>query len=78
MNEKARQARAAYKRKWQQENKDKVRAYQEKYWTKKAEQAEQAASEVKGLENFQDINEIKAGGFNCEVPEVDFATFRTN
>ena len=36
MNEKAKEARRAYKRKWYQENKDKVKAYNAKYWSKKA------------------------------------------
>lgn len=43
MNEKAAAARRAYKRKWARENPEKIRAYQEKYWTKKA--AEAAANE---------------------------------
>lgn len=43
MNEKANAARNAYKRKWAKENRDKVRAYQEKYWQKKAEQLEKTA-----------------------------------
>ena len=36
MNEKAAAARRAYKRKWAKANPDKVRAQQERYWTKKA------------------------------------------
>lgn len=39
MNEKAAAARRAYKRKWAKENPDKVKAQQERYWTKKAEEA---------------------------------------
>ena len=38
MNEQAKEARRAYKRKWAQDNPDKVKAAQERYWTKKAEQ----------------------------------------
>ncbi len=41
MDEKAKEARRAYKRKWQRENRDKVRQYQETYWKRKAEAAEQ-------------------------------------
>lgn len=42
MNEKAVEARRAYKRKWARENPDKVRQQQERYWAKKAaEQAQQ-------------------------------------
>lgn len=41
MDDKARAARNAYKRKWYQKNKDKVRQYTEKHWNKVAEQAAQ-------------------------------------
>ncbi len=41
MNEKAIEARRAYKRKWAKEHPEKVREHQERYWTKKAAQAEQ-------------------------------------
>ena len=40
MNSKAAEARRAYKRKWAKENPDKVQAQQERYWTKKAAEAE--------------------------------------
>lgn len=39
MNEAAKAARREYKRKWQRENRDKVKQYQENYWTKKAQEA---------------------------------------
>lgn len=42
MNEKAAAARRAYKREWARANPDKVKAAQERYWTKQAAQAEQA------------------------------------
>lgn len=42
MNEHAREARRAYKREWAKKNPDKIRAQQERYWSKKA--AEQAAA----------------------------------
>lgn len=42
MNEQAAAARRAYKRKWAKENPEKVKAQQERYWSKKA--AEQAAA----------------------------------
>lgn len=38
MTEQAAAARRAYKRKWAKENPDKVKAQQERYWQKKAEQ----------------------------------------
>lgn len=41
MNEKAKAARREYKRKWAKANPDKVRAAQERYWQRKAEQQEQ-------------------------------------
>ena len=40
MDEKAIEARRAYKREWQRNNPDKVRAQQERYWQKKAEAKE--------------------------------------
>lgn len=43
MNEAAKEARRAYKRKWQRENRDKVRQYQETYWNRKAQEAAAAA-----------------------------------
>lgn len=39
MNEAAKAARREYKRKWQRENADKVKEYQERYWAKKAQEA---------------------------------------
>lgn len=39
MTEQAAAARRAYKRKWAQENRDRVKAHQERYWAKKAAQA---------------------------------------
>ena len=47
MNEAAAEARRAYKRKWNRENRDKVKAQQERYWTRKAEKA-------KALQQTQD------------------------
>lgn len=44
MTEQAAAARRAYKRKWAKENPDKVKAYNERYWQRKAEQ-ETAAGE---------------------------------
>lgn len=41
MDEKAAAARREYKRQWAKANPDKIRAQQERYWKKKAEQAEQ-------------------------------------
>ena len=40
MNEKAAAARRAYKRQWAKNNPDKIRAQQERYWTKKAAEQE--------------------------------------
>lgn len=39
MTEQAKEARRAYKREWAKRNPDKIRAQQERYWTKKAETA---------------------------------------
>jgi len=41
MNEAAKAARRAYKKKWQQENPDKVKEYQRRYWEKKAAEAQE-------------------------------------
>lgn len=40
MDEKAKEARRAYKREWNRKNKDKVKASQERYWARKAAEAE--------------------------------------
>ena len=42
MDEKAAEARRAYKREWNRKNKDKVKAAQERYWKRKAEALEAA------------------------------------
>lgn len=42
LSEKAREARRAYKRKWNQLNKDKVQAAQARYWERKAREAAEA------------------------------------
>lgn len=45
MSDDARAARNAYKRKWAQENPDKVREHQKRYWEKKARQAAENAKD---------------------------------
>ena len=42
MTEAAKEARRAYKREWNRANPEKVKAYQEKYWNKRAGNGEQA------------------------------------
>ena len=48
MTEQAAEARRAYKREWARNNRDKVKAQQERYWTRKA--AEAAAAEAQERE----------------------------
>lgn len=36
MTDKAKEARRAYKREWNRRNRDKVKAAQERYWTRRA------------------------------------------
>ena len=43
MTEAAKEARRAYRRKWNRENRDKVRAAQVRYWDKKAQEAAAAS-----------------------------------
>ncbi len=38
MNERAKEIRREYKREWNRKNKDKVKAAQERYWNKKAQE----------------------------------------
>lgn len=40
MNERAKEARRAYKREWNRRNRDKVKAAQERYWSRRAEAAQ--------------------------------------
>lgn len=42
MTEEAKAARRAYKREWARKNRDKVKAAEERYWTKKAAEREPA------------------------------------
>ena len=44
MNENAIKARREYRRKWAKANPDKVKAQQERYWAKRAAEAEKAAA----------------------------------
>lgn len=46
MTEKAKAARRAYKRQWQRNNPDRVKKYQENYWNKKAEAAEEETAKT--------------------------------
>ena len=51
MNEQAKAARRDYKRKWAKQNPEKVKAQQERYWTKKAaEAAEQEPAQLNPLQ----------------------------
>lgn len=54
MTEEARQARLAYRREWAKNNRDRVRAYNERYWNKRAAreaaQAEQTTLEETPVE----------------------------
>lgn len=45
MTEQAKEARRKYKREWAAKNRDKVKAYTERYWQKKAEQAAEQKDE---------------------------------
>ena len=49
MTDEAKEARRAYKRKWARENPDKIRAQQERYWSKRAK-ADTAAQNEAGRE----------------------------
>ena len=59
MDEKAREARRAYKREWNRKNRDKVKAAQDRYWARKAAQIEAAknsAEEARQDEGQRDIH----------------------
>lgn len=45
MTEKAAEARRAYKRAWARANPEKVKAQQERYWSRKAEEIEAAQAQ---------------------------------
>ena len=47
MNEQAKAARRAYKRKWAKQNPEKVKAQQERYWAKKAAEAAEQEPAIK-------------------------------
>ena len=46
LSEAAKQARRDYKRKWNAENKDKVKQYQRTYWERKADSTRQKSAEI--------------------------------
>ena len=54
MTEAAKEARRAYKREWNAKNRDKVKASQERYWERKARQAQDNA-------DAQDTQDAKEG-----------------
>ena len=45
MTEQAKEVRRAYKREWNRRNPEKVKAAQERYWTRKAQAAQQTQAE---------------------------------
>ncbi len=45
MTEEARQARNAYRRAWAKAHPDKVKAWQERYWAKKAREVQEVTKE---------------------------------
>lgn len=49
MDERAKEARRAYRRAWAKKNPDKVRAQQERYWTKRAKETEPEAQRREDL-----------------------------
>ena len=49
MNEQAKAARRAYKREWAKQNPEKVKAQQERYWTKKAAERNQQPATAKPM-----------------------------
>ena len=50
MTDAAKEARRAYKRKWARENPDKIRAQQDRYWSRRAEADAAAAAAQKAQE----------------------------
>ena len=48
MNDAAKEARRAYKRAWNKAHPEKIKQYQETYWTRKAEAAKAAEKEAPG------------------------------
>lgn len=54
MEEKAKEARRAYKREWNRKNRDKVKAAQARFWAKKAAEMEaQKDREGQGAQNAE-------------------------
>lgn len=50
MTTQAAEARRSYKREWAKRNPDKIREYQQRYWTKKAEEASRSEAEAEQRE----------------------------
>ena len=54
LSEEALEARREYRRKWRQNNPDKVREQQIRYWTRKAEQQAREKQEAQNNNEVQD------------------------
>ena len=53
LNDAAKEARRAYKREWNRKNRDKVKLYSDRYWTKKAQEANAAQTPAENAANAQ-------------------------
>ena len=60
MTEEAKQARLAYRREWQKKNRDKVKAYNETYWEKKAAAMKAEAAQQDGVEDQAPANDAQS------------------
>ena len=54
MTDAAAEAKRAYMRKWRAENKDKVKAHQQKYWERKAAELKAKEGEVNAAAEYAD------------------------
>lgn len=54
MTEEARAARNAYKRRWAAENPERVKAYQSRYWQRKAESDRRESQEITDSDGGKD------------------------
>ena len=79
MNEKAKNARNAYKRAWAKKNPDKVKAYQARYWEKHADDESSGQSIATADEQLERAEEMRTQGRKgCKAPRINVAFTPSN
>lgn len=79
MNEKAKNARNAYKRAWAKKNPDKVKASQARYWERRADDESSGQSIATADEQHERAEEMRTQGRKgCKAPRINVAFTPSN